>query len=283
MRRIWGWVLGLVVGGLVVSAVGAAEVERRLYVAVPGIRNYLEYGGHGLLVYDIDHGHRLIKRIMTAGLDEKGIPRNVKGICANAETGRLYISTTHQMMCLDLVTEKLLWEKEYPVGCDRMSMSPDGKTIYLPSFEGPIWYVVNAEDGEVMTSVEPKSGAHNTVMGLDGQEVYLAGLRSPLLSVVDTGKNAIVRKIGPFSNSIRPFTVNGKQTRVFVNVNERLGFEVGDLKTGKVLAEVDVPGFEKGAVKRHGCPSHGIGMTPDEREIWVCDAHNERLHVFDAT
>ena len=29
------------------------------------------------------------------------------------------------------------------------------------------------------------------------------------------------------------------------------------------------------AVKRHGCPSHGIGMTPDEKELWVTDcAHN---------
>ncbi len=182
------------------SMTRAADVERRLYVATPGIRNYLEYGGHGLLVYDVDHGHKLIKRIKTAGLDEKGVPRNVKGICANAQTGRVYISTTHQMMCLDLETEKLLWEKAYPVGCDRMSMTPDGKTIYLPSFEGPIWYVVNAEDGEVITTVEPKSGAHNTVMGQNGQEVYLAGLRSPLLSVVDTRKKEIVRKAGPFSS-----------------------------------------------------------------------------------
>jgi len=33
----------------------------------------------------------------------------------------------------------------------------------------------------------------------------------------------------------------------------------------------------------HGCPSHGIGLTPDEKEIWVTDAHNRRLHLFDAT
>ena len=42
-----------------VPARGAEPLpERRLlYVAEPGIRNYLEYGGHGLLVFDIDHGH----------------------------------------------------------------------------------------------------------------------------------------------------------------------------------------------------------------------------------
>jgi hypothetical protein len=89
--------------------------------------------------------------------------------------------------------------------------------------------------------------------------------------------------VGPFSHSIRPFTVNGRQTLVFVNVNELLGFEVGDLTTGKMLHRVEVAGFQKGPVKRHGCPSHGVGLTPDEREVWVTDATNRRMHIFDAT
>ena len=82
---------------------------------------------------------------------------------------------------------------------------------------------------------------------------------------------------------IRPFTVNGAQTLCFVNVNDLLGFEVGDLESGKMLHRVEVPGFEKGPTKRHGCPSHGVGLTPDERELWLADAANTRVHVFDAT
>ena len=50
-----------------------------------------------------------------------------------------------------------------------------------------------------------------------------------------------------------------------------------------MLHRVEVPGYEQGPVKRHGCPSHGIGLTPDEKELWVADAANSRLHVFDAT
>lgn len=257
--------------------------QRRLYVAVPGIRDYLEYGGHGLLVYDIDDGHKLLRRIRTAGLDPEGKPLNVKGICASDETGRLYISTTRQLMCLDLVTEELLWEKTYEAGCDRMAISPDGKVIYLPSFEGATWNVVDASDGDVIAVIEPDSGAHNTVFGPDGREVYLAGLRSPDLTVAGTDGHRAVRTVGPFSASIRPFTVNGTQTRVFACVNDLLGFEVGDLKAGTKLHRVEVSGFEKGPVKRHGCPSHGIALTPDEREVWVADATNTRLHVFDAT
>lgn len=261
----------------------APQPERRLYVAEPGVRNYLEYGGHGLLVFDIDHGHKFVKRIPTAGLNPKGVPDNVKGICASAATNRVYICTTRQLMCLDLGSEKLLWEKTYDAGCDRMAISPDGKVIYLPSFEGPVWHVVDAASGEVLTQIRPESGAHNTIIGLDGREVYLAGLKSPLLTVADARSHTAARTVGPFSASIRPFTVNGRQTRCYVNVNELLGFEIGDLTTGKKLYRVEVQGFKKGPVKRHGCPSHGIGFTPDERELWVVDAFNERVHIFDAT
>ncbi len=256
--------------------------ERRfLYVATPGIRDYLEYGGHGVLVFDINDGHKFVKRIPSAGLNEQGRPLNVKGICANAATQRIYISTTRTLTCLDLVTEKILWEKPYPGGCDRMSISPDGKVIYQPSLEGPHWHILDALNGGIIAKITPNSGAHNTVYGLDGRRAYLAGLRSPSLTVADTSTHKALKSVGPFGQFIRPFTINGRQTLCFVNVNELLGFEIGDLKTGQRLHRVEVAGFEKGPVKRHGCPSHGIGLTPDEKELWIADAHNRRLHLFD--
>ncbi len=261
----------------------ATAEARRLYVAEPGIRNYLEYGGHGLLVFDIDHEHRFLKRIPTAGLDDKGVPINVKGICASARTGRLYISTIKQLMCLDLASEKLLWEKTYDQGCDRMSITPDGTLIFLPSFEGPLWYVVRAEDGAVIARITPRSGSHNTIVGPNGKEAYLAGLNSPSLTIADTKTHQVIRSVGPFGASIRPFTINGLQTLCFVNVNELLGFEVGDLRTGEKLYRVEAKGFQKGPTKRHGCPSHGIGLTPDDKELWLTDGANSRIHVFDAT
>ena len=266
------------------SFIRADDNSRRLlYVAEPGIRNYVEFGGHGILVFDIDHGHKFVKRIPLAGLGDDGNPLNVKGICANAGTHRIYVSTLRHMMCLDLITDELLWEKTYEKGCDRMSMTPDGKSIYLPTLEKEHWKVIDAETGDEIARISPHSGSHNTVVGLDGRFAYLAGLRSPLLTVADTSTHKIARTVGPFSDRIRPFTVNGSQTLCFVNVNNLLGFEIGDLKSGKMLHRVEVEGFEQGPVKRHGCPSHGVGLTPDETEIWVTDGHNSRMHVFDAT
>src|SRR5690349_10791001 len=86
----------------------AASGERRfLYVAEPGIRDYLEYGGHGILIFDIDDGHKFVKRLASAGLNNEGVPLNVKGIAANAGTARLYVTTTETLMSFDLVTGKL--------------------------------------------------------------------------------------------------------------------------------------------------------------------------------
>lgn len=286
LRRLASSILCLLV--LIIAAgspkhLSAGKEKHLLYVATPGIRNYVEYGGVGILVYDMDNGHRWVKRIPTWDVPPGKAPENIKGIEASAKTGKLYLSTPQRLACFDLRTEKMVWERTYAGGCDRMALSPDGRILYVPSFEGPHWHVIDALTGDVIKKIETKSGAHNTVYALDGKYAYLAGLRSPLLFVSDTKTHSVVKKVGPFSHSIRPFTVNGSQTLCFVNVNDLLGFEVGDLRTGKMLHRVEVAGYQKGPVKRHGCPSHGIGLTPDEKELWVCDAANSQMHIFDAT
>ena len=261
----------------------STKIDKYLYVAVPGIRDYLEYGGHGILVYDIADNYRLVKRIPTGGLKADGTPSNVKGVAVSLATNSIYVSTLEALQRIDLATEKIVWEKKYDGGCDRLSMSPDGKTIYLPTLEKEHWNVVDAATGEVIKQVFTNSGAHNTLYGLDGTKVYMAGLRTSTLGISETRNHEVIKQVGPFASAIRPFTINGSQTLCYVNVNGLLGFEIGDLNTGKKLYHVEVKGFKQGPVKRHGCPSHGIGLTPDEKEVWVCDAFNQRMHIFDNT
>jgi DNA-binding beta-propeller fold protein YncE len=277
-----------VAGLLLVAATAAPRGQdvasrRLLYVAAPGIRNYVEYGGIGVLVFDIDAGYRFLRRIPTFDVPAGSAPENIKGIAAHAGTGRLYISTPLRVAAFDLTTDKPIWNRQYPGGADRLAVSPDGRLLYVPSFEGPHWHAVDSATGDVVATVVTESGAHNTIYGPDGRRVYLAGLKSPMLNVADPATHTISGRVGPFGNSIRPFTINAAQTRAYVNVNELLGFEVGDLTTGKVLHRVEVTGYQKGPVKRHGCPSHGIALTPDEREIWLADGANSLLHVFDNT
>jgi DNA-binding beta-propeller fold protein YncE len=268
---------------LVIVPVSAASSQHLLYVASPGIRNYVEYGGVGILVFDIDHGYKFVRRIPTWTVPEGKKAENVKGIVASAKTGIVYVTSLDSMVAIDAVTGKKLWDKTYAGGCDRMAISPDGKVLYVPELEGPAWHVVDGATGDIIATIETNSGSHNTIYSVDGNHVYLAGLKSPYLSVADAGTRQVISRVGPFSNVIRPFTVNGSGTLAFVNVNGLLGFEVGDIRTGKKLSDVEVQGYNKGPVKRHGCPSHGIALSPNERELWLADCANSAIHVFDAT
>ena len=109
-----------------------------------------------------------------------------------------------------------------------------------------------------------------------------AAWESPLLTVSDTASHEVVRRVGPFSASLCPFTVNAGGTLAFANVDGLVGFEVGDLRTGLILDQVAASGYDKDTAAHYECPSHGIAFTPDERELWVADGVQNRLHVFDA-
>ncbi|MES1257260.1 MAG: hypothetical protein ABUS51_02475 [Acidobacteriota bacterium] len=274
--------LNLLFAACLAGQLPAAE-QHLLYVANPGTRNYVEYGGVGISVFDIDNGYKFVRRIPTWDVPAGKEPENVKGIVASAKTGRVYVSSLNRMIAIDMISGRKIWDKTYEGGCDRMAISPDGKTLYVPQLEGPNWHVVDAASGNVIATVETKSGSHNTIWSNDGQHVYLAGLKSPLLSIADPKTNKVTATVGPFDNVIRPFTVNGSNTLAFVNINGLLGFEVGDIRTGKKLYKVEVEGYKQGPVKRHGCPAHGIALTPDEKELWLADCANSAIHIFDAT
>jgi DNA-binding beta-propeller fold protein YncE len=177
----------------------AAAEQHLLYVASPGTRNYVEYGGVGILVFDIDNGYKFVRRIPTWDVPKGKDPENIKGIAASAKTGRVYVSSLNRIIAVDAVSGKRIWDKTYEGGCDRLAIAPDGKTLYVPQLEGPNWHVVNAANGAVIATVETKSGSHNTIYAADGAHVYLAGLHSPVLSVADPKTNTVASTVGPFA------------------------------------------------------------------------------------
>src|SRR5262245_47578005 len=76
-----------------------AASRHLLYIAEPGIRNYQQYGGVGVLVYDIDDDFRFVKRIPTWNLPAGQEAENVKGVAASAATAKIYVSTIKRIGC----------------------------------------------------------------------------------------------------------------------------------------------------------------------------------------
>ena len=262
---------------LSVASLSFAETKRYLYISTPDGAQSEGRSGVGILVFDIDDGHQFVKRI-----DVPIFAEGLRGFTGSAKTHCVYFSTTNRRLgCFDLEEERIVWEKTYNAGCDRSSITPDGRKIYVPT---GWWYagedsgflVVNAEDGELLKRIEVGPQAHNSITSLDGRFAYL-GTRT-MLTVFDTSNDGVVRQIKDVGErGVFPFTVDSRNRIAYVCLGAHVGFDVVDLHTGEALHRV-FAGAEPIAHR-----THGVGLTPDEEELWISDQEGRKLFIFDAT
>jgi hypothetical protein len=79
-------------------------------------------------------------------------------------------------------------------------------------------------------------------------------------------------------------TVTDPQHHVmYVTQRGLLGFRVLDLRTGATRYVVHFKGFTWNPRFGPNPPSHGLSLAPDRPELWVLDAPNRVLHVFDVS
>lgn len=257
--------------------------ETFLYAAVPGAGDDQNKGGAGVVVFDVDHGFKFVKRIALPTLRRRP-PELAKGVVASLATRMLYVAETNRLIALDLETDRLAWMQAYDGWCcDRPDISPDSQILYVPALDHPAWYVVSALNGQLITQIPAPARGHNTVFSARGDRVYLSP-ESPTLYVADARRAQIIGTIGPFSARVRPFVFNGTETLVFASVNGLLGVAVADPRSGKVLAEARAPDkFPCLNNPDHkGACTHGMALIPDESEVWAADG-NKWVHIFDAT
>jgi hypothetical protein len=62
-----------------------------------------------------------------------------------------------------------------------------------------------------------------------------------------------------------------------------LGFRVIDMRTGATVYVTHFKGFTWNPDFGPNPPSHGLALAPDRPELWVLDAPNHALHVFDVS
>ena len=278
-------------------AKGFGKRDRRLvYVALPGGsaggQFSSEQNGVGIVVLDADHDFQFVKRIPTWDVPASMSPEEVSGVAASPATNMMYVATRGRLAAFDLRTDKKAWENTYDgTCCERPELTPDGKTLVVGSDLKDFWYVIDAQSGSLKGKIQaPKSMfAHNMALSPDGKTVFMAP-NGVTMTVGDVPSMKAIKTI-TFSDHVRPFVINHDATRVYANLNNLLGFEIADVNTGKVIKRIEAPADmwkpQWADVKKtfygHGCPSHGIAMTPDETEIWVVDNINYGVLVYDNT
>jgi DNA-binding beta-propeller fold protein YncE len=272
--------------------------RRLLYVALPGGsaggQFSSEMNGLGIVVLDVDRNFEFVKRIPTYNIAAAVRPAEAAGIAASPATNMIYLAMRGRLTAFDLATDQKVWDNTYDgFCCERQEITPDGLTIVAGSNLRNFWYVIDARSGEMKGKIQAAAtDAHNMALSADGKTVLMAP-NGVTVTVGDVPSMKAIRTI-TFSDHVRPLVINHDATRVYANLNNLLGFEIADVKTGEVIKRIEAPAEmwkEKWANRDkpgvrffgHGCPSHGIALTPDESELWVVDNINYGVLVYDNT
>jgi DNA-binding beta-propeller fold protein YncE len=181
---------------------------------------------------------------------------------------------------LDLLTDQVVWDRVlHQPGVDRGNITPDGSTLYLPTWEddpnSAYELVIEADTGAEKARIALPPRSHDTIVSLDGQRVFMeTKSQTATMYLADATSNQVVGTIVGYccTGVLAPFSINGTATRIVNNVNNYAGFQLADVASGQVTEYVPF---------QSGYGGHGIAWTPDETQVWANDGGWPYVHVFD--
>jgi YVTN family beta-propeller protein len=218
----------------------------------------------------------------------KGVPIN-HGAAAAPDGSRFYFSsegeqTLHVVDGKTLQTVKKIALTGRP---NNISISKDGRRVYVGIVSAPgAVDVIDTATMEKVKSIPTKGGIHNVYVTPDGRYVVAGSIAGRLMTVIDQKTEEPVWTL--FNEGVRPMAfepnADGSTKRVFVQLSDFHGFAVVDFAQRKEVARIELPNdipadkVDKGPF--NASPSHGLGVAPDGRTLWVTSRPNARVYAY---
>jgi DNA-binding beta-propeller fold protein YncE len=269
------------------------RARQLIYVTMPGSLEQPGWGnGTGIVVLDVNNGWKFVKRIPTWEYAGSMSPEQVSGVAASPVTNLIYVASRGRLGAFDMASDKMAWTTTLDGKCcERPQVTPDGRFIIVGSDLQDYWYKLDARTGKLISIISaPESpNAHNLNLSGDGKLAFMSP-NNKVMSVADIETGKTIRTIR-FADNIRVFVLNTDSSKIYANNNNFLGFIIADANSGQILKTVEVTSVDWRSkwdvtprpVVAHGCPSHGIALTPDGKEIWLADGIFNKIHIFSNT
>lgn len=217
-----------------------------------------------------------------------GVPIN-HGAAAAPDGSRLYFSSEAEQTLHVVDGRTLQVTKKIPLTGrpNNISISRDGRRVYVGIVSAPgAVDVIDTASLERVKSIPTKGGIHNVYVTPDGQHVIAGSIAGRLMTVIDQKTDETLWTL--FEEGVRPmaFEVNpdGSTKRIFVQISDLHGFAVVDFQQRKEVARITLPNdipaerVDKGPF--NASPSHGLGVSPDGKTLWVTSRPNARVYTY---
>jgi YVTN family beta-propeller protein len=209
---------------------------------------------------------------------------------AASPDGRWLYFTSEAEQTLHVVDGKTLQTtKKIPLSGrpNNMSIGKDGRRVYVGIVSAPgAVDVIDTVSLEKVKSIPTKGGIHNVYVTPDGQHVVAGSIAGRLMTVIDAKTEEPVWTL--FNEGVRPMAfeknADGSTKRIFVQLSDVHGFAIVDFaarkEVGRVMLPNDIPADKVDKGPFNASPSHGLGVAPDGKTLWVTSRPNARVYVY---
>jgi YVTN family beta-propeller protein len=198
------------------------------------------------------------------------------GVAASPDGSRVYVSneSDHTLDVFDQKTNKLIKKVALSGRPNNIAVAKDGRIVVAIAQDPGALDIIDPVKLERKVSVLVNGRLHNTYVTPDSKYAIMGSTRSNIFTVVDLQKEEKAWDLN-IGKGVRPMTIeanpDGSTKRVFIQTSELNGFVVVDFATRKVVDKVELP--KEGGVEvihhRMDSPSHGLGVSPDNKTLWV--------------
>jgi YVTN family beta-propeller protein len=200
------------------------------------------------------------------------------GIAFAPDGTRAYVSNESDstLDVIDRASGSMLRKIELSGHPNNIAITKDGGRVVVCIKDDPgLLDVVDTTALARTKSIPVKGGLHNVYVTPDGRHAVAGSIKGKILTVIDLATEHPVWEL-KFDQGVRPMAFepgpDGATSRIFVQLSNVHGFAVVDFAARREVQRVKLPdrpngfGEEEG---RTGTPSHGIGVAPDGRTLWV--------------
>ena len=211
------------------------------------------------------------------------------GVAAAPDGSRFYVTNEadHTLDVVDGKSLKVTHRIALSGRPNNLSIRRDGRRVYVAIIAAPgAVDVIDTPSLTLAKTILTKGGIHNTFVTPDSAYVVAGSIAGRTMTVIETQTEAPAWTI-TFDKGVRPvaFETNadGTTRRAFVQLSDVHGFAVVDfatrLKIGRVILP-ELPKEQQNWDTLQGSPSHGIGVAPDGKTLWVCSKVNHAVYAY---
>ncbi len=200
------------------------------------------------------------------------------GVAFSPDGSRVYISNESESV-LDVVEASsghVLQEVALSGRPNNLAVTKDGKKVLVGIRSAPgSLDVIDTGSMKRAKNIPVNGGVHNVYVTPDGKYAVAGSLESKTVTVVDLQSEQVAWEVN-LGSGVRPMAfetnADGSTNRIFVQLSGFNGFAVVNFAKRAEAGRVKLPdqpggyGIKEG---RMGTPSHGIGVAPDGKSLWI--------------